>query len=55
MTNAQNMSYIITGKQRDEWAPVLNLLGLARLYAAGQSSSCSTVYVCVYEVKDCLI
>lgn len=47
MTNAQNMSYIITGKQRDEWAAVLNLLGLSRLHAAGQSSSCSTVYVCV--------
>lgn len=34
MTTAQSMQYTITGKQRDEWAPVLNLLGLARLHKA---------------------
>lgn len=63
LTNTQSMQYTITGKQCDEWASVLNLLGLAELHKAGQISSCSSsrecvrlcVFVCVYRVKRLLI
>lgn len=41
------MQYTITGKQCDEWASVLNLLGLAELHKAEQTSSCSFVCACL--------
>lgn len=55
MTNAPSMQYTITGKQCDEWASVLNPLGLVELHKAGQISSRTCVCVCVSRVKRLLI
>lgn len=47
LTNTQSMQSTITGEQGDEWASVLNLLGLAELHKTRQISSRRSACLCV--------